>query len=244
MRKKGTVLGVSYEVSNIADAVSDVKDNKDELSGGYACFSNVHTLMTAVDDKEYMDVLNNADRTFPDGAPIASRLRKMGFREAERVAGPDFMEEMFERTKDGSLTHFFYGSKEETLEKLERNLSEKYPGIRIKGMYSPSFGEVSPEEDEKDVELINEADADIVWVGLGSPKQDKWMAANKGRVKGFMCGVGAGFDFHAGTMKRAPLWMRKMHLEWFFRLISDPKRLLKRYVVSNSRFIWYTIIGK
>lgn len=237
MGKKAEVLGVNYEISNLRDAVSDIKNNIGSLSGGYACFSNVHTLIMAGEDKEYMDVLNNADRTFPDGAPIASKLRRKGYKEAGRVAGPDFMDEMFKATMDGSLTHFFYGSKEETLEKLDDNLSKNYPGLRVRGMYSPSFGEISEEEDRHDVELINEADADIVWVGLGSPKQDKWMAAHRGKIRGFMCGVGAGFDFHAGTVKRAPKWMQDIHLEWLFRLLSDPGRLFKRYLVSNTKFL-------
>ena len=162
----------------------------------------------------------------------------------QRVAGPDFMEKMFRNTMDGSLSHYFYGSTRETLDALSNNLKEKYPGLVIKGMYSPAFGELSDEEDAADVERINAANADIVWIGLGAPKQEKWMNAHKDKINGVMMGVGAGFNFHAGNIKRAPLWIQKIGLEWLYRLFQDPGRLFRRYIATNTKFMFYLLIDR
>jgi exopolysaccharide biosynthesis WecB/TagA/CpsF family protein len=197
----------------------------------------------AKENKEYADILNGAAYTFPDGSPIAKLQRKSGLIGADRVAGPDFMEHMFRDTMDGSVTHFFYGSKQETLDALKENLEARYPGIVIKGLYSPPFRELSAEEDQETVDMINASGADIIWIGLGAPKQEKWMKAHEGRINGVMMGVGAGFDFHAGTIKRAPVWIQKVGLEWLYRLFQDPKRLFNRYFVTNIKFFWYLGMG-
>ncbi|MCR4757015.1 MAG: WecB/TagA/CpsF family glycosyltransferase [Butyrivibrio sp.] len=215
-----------------------------ELSGEYICFSNVHTSVMAREDASYRNVLNGAAFVFPDGTPIATLEQKKGYVGAERVAGPDFMEHMFRDTQDGRLSHFFYGASQETLDALKDNLLKKYPGIDIRGMYSPPFRALSEEEDRADVNLINGSGADIIWIGLGAPKQEKWMNAHKGEIGGVMMGVGAGFDFHAGTIKRAPKWIQKIGLEWLFRLFQDPGRLFKRYFVTNGKFIWYLLTNR
>jgi exopolysaccharide biosynthesis WecB/TagA/CpsF family protein len=196
------------------------------------------------DNEEYRQVLNDAAFVFPDGAPIARLQQKKGFIGAERVAGPDFMEHMFKDTMDGSVSHYFYGSSPETIAALEKNLKERYPGLVIKGLYSPPFKPLSKEEDEADVQRINEAGADIIWIGLGAPKQEKWMRAHAGRVNGVMMGVGAGFDFHGGTIKRAPVFIQKVGLEWLYRLFQDPRRLIGRYFVTNIKFIWYVFVDR
>ena len=141
--------------------------------------------------------------------------------------------------------HYFYGSTEETLEKLREILKKDYPGVQIAGMYSPPFRTLSDKEDEETIKMINDADADFVWIGLGAPKQEKWMADHKGKVKGFMGGVGAAFDYLAGNIERAPMWMQKANLEWLYRLLQEPKRLFKRYFYTNTKFIWNAmILGK
>ncbi len=140
---------------------------------------------------------------------------------------------------DGKHSHYFYGSTEETLSALSEALPEKYPGLRIAGFYSPPFRELTEEEDSSVTAMIKEADPDFIWIGLGAPKQEKWMAAHKGAFRGVMLGVGAGFDFHAGTVKRAPRWIQKIGFEWLYRLFQDPKRLIKRYVVTNTKFLLY-----
>ncbi|WP_242845846.1 WecB/TagA/CpsF family glycosyltransferase [Butyrivibrio sp. AE2005] len=235
------VFGIKYAVARTEEAVFHVLKHLKELSGKYICFSNVHTSVMGRENPEYRDVLNSSAFTFADGNPIAKLQQKEGYIGAERVAGPDFMEHMFRNTTDGKVAHFFYGASEETIEKLRKNLLDKYPGINIVGMYSPPFRPLSEEEDAADVEMINSSGADIVWIGLGAPKQEKWMLAHKDRINGVMMGVGAGFDFHGGTIKRAPEWIRKIGLEWFYRLFQDPERLFKRYYVTNTKFICYLI---
>ena len=234
------VFGVKYAVARVEEAVLHVIRHLDELKGKYICFSNVHTTVMAMEDKGYADILNGAAFVFPDGTPIARRQKRSGIIGAERVAGPDYMKNMFKNTQDGKVSHYFYGSTEKTLSALKEKLELEYPGINIKGMYSPPFRKLTDEEDVEVVNMINESGADIIWIGLGAPKQEKWMKAHEGKINGVMMGVGAGFDFHAGTARRAPIWVQKVGLEWLFRLFVDPKRLFKRYLVTNSKFVWYS----
>jgi exopolysaccharide biosynthesis WecB/TagA/CpsF family protein len=241
---RARLFGVDFCIARTEEAVHHVMEHLSGLKGKYICFSNVHTTVMARESKEYANVLNSAAMVFPDGAPIAEIERRQGNLDAERVAGPDFMQHMFSDTVDGSISHYFYGSTQETLSALSENLKEKYPGIDIRGMYSPPFREITPEEDEEDIRRINESGADIVWVGLGAPKQEKWMYAHRGRLNAVMMGVGAGFDFHAGTIRRAPLWLQRVGLEWLYRLFTDPKRLFRRYIVTNVKFIVYLVIDK
>lgn len=238
------IFGIRYAIGDVPDAISTVLGSIKELSGGYICFSNVFTVATAVDNSRYKEALNASAFTFPDGAPIAKRLRRKGAAGARRIAGPDFMEALLEATCYGKVRHFFYGSSEATLEKLEANIRKKYPDINIVGKYSPPFRKLTAEEDREIMETINSAEADIVWIGLGAPKQEMFMFSHKGRIRGLMIGVGAGFDYQAGTVKRAPLWMQKNSLEWLHRLITDPGRLVKRYFVTNTKYIWYCLTGR
>lgn len=160
----------------------------------------------------------------------------------ERTTGPSYMGEILKVSAEKGYRHYFYGSTEETLEKLYKALNENYPGIQIAGMYSPPFRPTTSEEDAAVVKRINETKPDFVWIGLGAPKQEKWMAAHQGVIDGFMVGVGAGFDYFAGNIERAPEWMQKCNLEWVYRLIQDPKRLFKRYLVTNTKFIWNAVV--
>lgn len=243
-KDKFNLFGIDYSIARCEEAVLHVMRHVKELSGEYICFSNVHTSVMARGNAQYRQVLNDAAFVFPDGAPIAGLQQKKGYVGAERVAGPDFMEHIFRNTMDGKITHYFYGSSPETIEALEKNLKERYPGMVVKGYYSPPFKPLTPEEDEADVKRINDSGADIIWIGLGAPKQENWMRAHAGRVNGVMMGVGAGFDFHAGTIKRAPLFVRKIGLEWLYRLFQDPRRLIGRYFVTNLKFIWYIFLDK
>lgn len=169
-------------------------------------------------------------------------FRKRGYANMERTTGPSYMGEILKASAEKGYRHYFYGSTEETLEKLYEALNENYPGIQIAGMYSPPFRPMTAEEDVAVVKRINETEPDFVWVGLGAPKQEKWMAAHQGVVEGFMVGVGAGFDYFAGNIERAPEWMQKCNLEWVYRLMQDPKRLFKRYLVTNMKFIWNVVV--
>lgn len=162
-----------------------------------------------------------------------------------RTTGPDYMKEILKISNKEGYRHFFYGSTEETLKKLQRTLDRSYTDVQVAGMYSPPFRVLSVQEDEEIVRMINESNADFVWIGLGAPKQERWMAAHQGKIKGFMIGVGAAFDYEAGNIERAPQWMQKVNLEWLYRLLQEPKRLFKRYFYTNTKFIWNAmILGK
>ena len=234
------ILKVNIAVTDMKKTVSYLEEQLPELSGSYICVSNVHTTVTAYDDESYRVVQNGALIALPDGKPLSLTSRKRGFPDADRVTGPDLMEEIFRISAAHGWRHYFYGSTEETLDALRKALEEKYPGIVIAGMYSPPFRPLTPVEDMADIERINQARADFVWVGLGAPKQERWMAFHEGKIHGLMIGVGAGFDYHAGRLKRAPQWMQRCSLEWLYRLMQDPVRLFKRYFVTNTKYLWLT----
>ncbi len=230
------ILGVNIAVTNMAETINYIETNLEALWGNYICVSNVHTTVTAYEDPEYCKVQNAAALALPDGKPLSVVSRYRGFSEAERVTGPDLMGELFAR--DNGLKHFFYGDTPETLAVLKEKLMDKYPHLKIVGMISPPFRPLTEEEEAADIAAINESGADIIWIGLGAPKQERYMYAHKGILHGVMIGVGAGFSYHAGQIKRAPQWMQRIGMEWFYRLMQDPKRLASRYLKTNLKFIW------
>lgn len=229
------ILGVNIAVTDMDQTVQYIENNLDELRGKYICVSNVHTTVMAHDNAQYRNVQNSAAIALPDGKPLSVVSRKRGYSEAERVTGPDLMGELFAR--ENGLKHFFYGDKEETLQILQQKLKEKYPHLKIAGMISPPFCSLSKEEENAYIQQINDSGADIIWVGLGAPKQENWMYEHQEMLHGVMIGVGAGFSYHAGLIKRAPAWMQKMSLEWLYRLMQDPVRLFKRYFTTNLKFL-------
>ncbi|WP_342044829.1 WecB/TagA/CpsF family glycosyltransferase [Bacillus sp. OTU530] len=212
------------------------------LAGDYICVSNVHTTVTSYEDKSYCDIQNGGLMAIPDGGPLSTVGRKRGHKNMGRITGPSLMSELFKVSVENGYRHFFYGSTEETLGKLYKQLTFLYPGIEIAGMYSPPFRPLTSDEDKGIIKRINGAKPDFVWVGLGAPKQERWMAEHQGIVDGLMLGVGAGFDYFAGNLDRAPQWMQKSNLEWVYRLIQEPKRLFKRYLHTNTKFIWFAMI--
>lgn len=236
------ILGVNIAAIDMEWLLDFLNDNIHALSGDYICVSNVHTTVTAYEDQEYCKVQNGGILAIPDGGPLSSVGQKRGFKNMKRTTGPSLMGEIFKISAAEGYRHYFYGSTDETLEKLYSVLEETYPGIQIAGMYSPPFRPMTEEEDKAIVERINETKPDFIWIGLGAPKQEKWMAAHQGRVDGLMVGVGAGFDYHAGNIDRAPEWMQKSNLEWVFRLLQDPRRLFGRYWHTNTKFIWNAMI--
>lgn len=236
------ILGVNIAAIDMQWLVEYLDSNIRLLSGDYICVSNVHTTVTAYEDSEYLKIQNGGIMAIPDGGPLSSVGQRRGYRNMKRTTGPSLMGEIFKTSAEKGYRHYFYGSTDETLEKLYSVLPETYPGIKIAGMYSPPFRPMTEEEDKAIVERINETEPDFVWVGLGAPKQEKWMAAHQGRVNGLMVGVGAGFDYYAGNIERAPEWMQKRNLEWVYRLIQDPKRLFGRYWHTNTKFIWNAMI--
>lgn len=232
------ILGVNLSITNMQEMINLTLEQLDEMRGEYLCFSNVHTTVMSYEDPEYRKVQNSAFAALPDGSPLSYVQRVRGHKEARRVAGPDFMGEMWKATENTEIKHYFYGSSETTIASLKECLNAKYPNLKIVGMESPPFRPLTKEEDEDAIRRINESGADILWVGLGAPKQEKWMYEHRGKINAVMMGVGAGFDFHAGIAKRAPMWMQTHYLEWLYRLVQDPRRLWKRYVNTNLRFLY------
>ena len=236
------ILGVNVAVTDMDKICSFLTDNLEKLRGDYICVSNVHTIVMAHENDSYKKIQNEAAVVLPDGKPLSVLERKQGgFLEAKKVSGPDLMPEIFKLSEKAGYRHFFYGSTEKTLNLLKHNLMKEYPNLEIAGVYAPPFRQLTKEEDKDIIQKINEAAPDFLWVGLGAPKQEIWMASHKNKVSAVMIGVGAGFDFYAGTVRRAPVWMQRCGLEWFYRLLQDPKRLWKRYVVTNSKFMWYML---
>ncbi|MFB7138932.1 WecB/TagA/CpsF family glycosyltransferase [Gottfriedia sp. NPDC056225] len=241
------ILGVNIAAINMEWLLRYLKTNvKSEsgnlLAGDYICVSNVHTTISSFEDAEYCNIQNGGLMAIPDGGPLSTVGKKRGYKDMSRTTGPNLMEELFERSEEAGFRHFFYGSTEETLKKVYTELLKKNHDIQIAGMYSPPFRPLTDDEDMLIIKQINETKPDFIWIGLGAPKQERWMADHLGKLDGLMIGVGAGFDYFAGNINRAPNWMQKNNLEWFYRLIQEPKRLLKRYMYTNTKFIWHVMV--
>lgn len=235
--QKCSILGVEIAATNNEECAAYVIENIDRLAGQYVCFSNVHTTIMSNEDESYRIAQNSSFLSVPDGSPLAKTAFARGYDHTRRMAAGDFMDIVFKASEMNGQSHFFYGSKPETIELLEKKLREAYPRLRIAGMYSPPFKLLTAEEDAEHVKMINDSGADFVWIGLGAPKQERWMLEHAGRVDGLMLGVGACFDYFAGNIKRAPQWMQDASLEWLYRLIQEPRRLFGRYMTTNWKFI-------
>lgn len=206
---------------------------------GYICVSNVHTVVMGAKDENFRNITNDSLMSVSDGVPLLWASKMLTGEKYGRCAGPDIMEDFFANANNDGLRHYFYGSTEKVLELMIEKLSKKYPKLEVAGYYSPPFRDMTSIEIKDVFDKINESKADIIWVGLGAPKQEIWMSKNWSRSKSIMIGVGAAFDFFADTKKRAPLWMQKNGLEWLYRLLSEPNRLFKRYLITNTLFVMY-----
>lgn len=202
----------------------------------------VPAIISAKENPKVADMYSHATMTAIDGMPIVKIGRRKGFK-CDRCAAPDIMGLVFEEGVRQGKTHYFYGGKnDDVLKSLRENLVNKYPGIQIEGMYSPPFRPLTDEEDETISNEINNLHPNFLWVGIGAPKQEMWMWEHQKKIHGtVMIGVGAGFDFFAGTLDKAPEWMEKASLEWLFRLIKEPKRLWRRYLLGGVKWIYYNI---
>lgn len=235
-RATGRVLGVRIDALAWHAALERLLDWARGRESRYVSICNAHVVVSASRDAAYGDVINGADMATPDGAPVAWMLRRQGFVGQSRISGPDLMWALCERCAAQGVAIYCYGSTAATLGLLEQRLRAAFPTLRMT-MESPPFRALTPQEDAAAVVRINASRAGIVFVGLGCPKQERWMAEHRGRVHAVMIGVGAAFDFHAGTVARAPLWMQQAGLEWLHRLASEPRRLWRRYLVTNTLFI-------
>lgn len=235
------ILGVNVAAINMEWLIDFTKKHIKQMSGNYICVSNVHTTVMSYDDSDYCAIQNGGILAIPDGGPLSSVGRKRGFPQMKRTTGPDYLMEILNISAKEGYRHYFYGSTDETLVKLKKYMENNFPDVEIAGMCSPPFRTLSEAEKEQIIQEINESHPDFIWVGLGAPKQELWMAEQQGKVTGLMVGVGAAFDYMAGNLLRAPRWMQESNLEWVYRLIQEPGRLFKRYLYSNIKFIWNVV---
>lgn len=236
-RSRVPILTTLIDAISWEDALAHISHWSAARESRYVCICNAHSVVTTSQDALFSQVVDEADLATPDGAPVAWMLKRLGFPDQQRINGPDLMWRYCEQAAKREESIFLYGATPETLQILETRLLNQFPGLKIAGAISPPFREVTAEEDAAYVAEMNSSGAGTIWVSLGCPKQEKWMAAHRSRINAVMIGVGAAFDYHAGTIKRAPLWMQRNGLEWLHRLCSEPGRLWKRYFVTNSLFI-------
>lgn len=207
----------------------------------YVCIANVHVLMEAYDSTDFRKIVNTADLVTPDGMPLVWMMRLKGGQSQQRVYGPTLMLYVLEAATRDNIPVGFYGGTPEVLESLIKRMKLRFKGLNVVFCHSPSFGSLSLEEDATSIKKIDQSGARILFVGLGCPKQEIWMAEHRDKVKAVMIGVGAGFDFHAGLKPQAPPWLQKAGLEWSFRLLTEPRRLWKRYIYHNPRFVFLAV---
>jgi N-acetylglucosaminyldiphosphoundecaprenol N-acetyl-beta-D-mannosaminyltransferase len=224
--------------------VDNILDLAVARESSYVCVANVHMLVEAQLSVEYRKMITEADIVTPDGMPLTKSLRLLNGVRQERVAGMDLLPDLLSRAQDAQLKVFFYGGQKSMLQKTELFIRENYPEMQIAGLYSPPFRPLSDGEMDEVADLITESGAHLVFVVLGCPKQEKWMSEMKGRIPAVMIGVGGALPVLIGDLKRAPRWMQRNSLEWLYRLVQEPKRLFKRYLVTNTIYVYLVISTK
>jgi len=236
---RANVLGVGISAINLDLAVAAIAGALERKTKGYICVTGVHGVTEAQIDPSFRAILNHSFLTTPDGMPMVWMGRWQGFREMARVYGPDLMLRVCEYSQPLGQTHFLYGGAPGVAEELKRRLEQRFPGIRIVGTYTPPFRPLTAEEEQGLANLVAGLKPDYFWVGLSTPKQEKFIASNWQKLEAkLFFGVGAAFDFHAGRMRQAPRWMQRSGLEWLFRLVCEPRRLWKRYLKNNPLFVF------
>lgn len=239
--RKYNILGVSISATSYAEVTGIcanwIADAHAETAR-YICVTSVHGIITGRQEPWVRDVLNAADIATPDGMPVVWALRSFGARDQQRVYGPTLMMHLCRMAADRGYGIYLYGGTEERLELLRRKLTKQVPHLHIAGSYAPPFRPLNQEEDARVKSAIQESGARLVFIGISTPKQDKWMFDHRSDFPGVvMVGVGAAFDFHAGRVKQAPEWIQRAGLEWLFRLAAEPRRLWKRYILITPRFL-------
>jgi N-acetylglucosaminyldiphosphoundecaprenol N-acetyl-beta-D-mannosaminyltransferase len=235
---RANILGVGVSPINLSQATMAILDAVRQNRKGYVAVTGVHGVSEAQSDPEFRQILNAAFLNTPDGMPMIWVGRLQGFQDMNRVYGPDLMLSLCAATQDGSVRHFFYGGAPGVADELGTALSARFPGISVCGTYTPPFRPLNIEEEAELLLRLQDAQSHICWIGLSTPKQERFMAAYLDKLPTtVMIGVGAAFDIHSGRVRQAPLWMQRCGLEWFFRLTQEPKRLWKRYLVNNPLFI-------
>jgi len=237
------VLGIGVSAITMADALAWIDHWIARRANQYICVTGVHGVMESQLDPTLRVIHNRAGLVTPDGMPLVWISRLRGHRGVERVYGPDLMLACCESSVAKGYRHFFYGGATGVPERLSERLQKRFHGLQIAGQWSPPFRELTTLEEAELIERINAARPDIVWIGLSTPKQERWMARYVGQISApVLIGVGAAFDMHAGVKKQAPRWMQRSGLEWLFRLGAEPRRLWRRYLINNPWFAWRLLL--
>lgn len=236
------VIGINIDETSYQIATNSIITWAQQKKCRIVCAANVHMLMEAHDSAVYRKILNSADLVTPDGMPLVWIMRFKANREQERVYGPTLMLFILNAAAKSKIKVGFYGARAEVIDLLALRMKERFLDLDITYSHSPLFRELSPEEDATIVNDINLSGARILFVGLGCPKQEIWMSNHRGKINAVMLGVGAAFDFHAGVKPQAPAWMQRLGLEWLYRLYIEPRRLWKRYLYHNPRFVLLAIL--
>ena len=240
--KNFTVCGVNISAINLDLACGAVEDWIKNRRKAYVCVVPVSTVVECQANKDYLKIVNGADMATPDGMPLVWIGRFKGERAVDRTYGPDLMLAVCKMSQEKGFSHYFYGGTAESCRLLEMRLKKLFPRLSIVGKFSPPFRNLTKEEDDSLAENINRINPDILWIGLGSPKQDFWMYEHRQKLNApVMIAVGAAFDFVSGYKRQAPRWMQRWGLEWLFRLFSEPRRLWRRYLIGNAKFIYFLL---
>ena len=238
------LISIHLSLGSFQDFVNNIVVLGQRKQSSYVCVANVHSCIETYQDASFAQMVNQADIVTPDGMPLVKAMAWLYGIKQDKVSGPDLMPVLLLESEKKGLKVYFYGSTDDVLERLKDFCSENYPKLLIVGMHSPPFRVLTEAETQAEIQQINSSRANLVLVALGCPKQEHWMANMKGKINAVMVGVGGAFPMLVGVQKRAPLWMQKNSLEWFYRLVQEPRRLFKRYFITNSLFILLIIKEK
>tara|TARA_B100001063_G_scaffold247386_1_gene294072 strand:- start:4061 stop:4813 length:753 start_codon:yes stop_codon:yes gene_type:complete len=241
---KHKVLSLRLSSQSYSSAKQTILDWAKSRKSAYVCFANVHMTIEAYDNPKFAEVVNGADLVCADGMPLAKAVKLLYGQKIDRVAGMDMFPDLIQAAHEEKLSIFLYGTTDVILQKIVEKINNEFPKAKVVGAVSPPFRTLSKEEEEGYIQQINDSDANMLFVALGCPKQEKWMAKHSKKINAVLLGVGGAFPVFVNDQKRAPEWMRKMSLEWFYRLIQDPKRLFKRYLYTNSKFLYLLCLQK
>ena len=235
--KRTSILGLNISQLSFSQALDELVLKAREKQQGYACFVNVHMLVETHKNSKFKAIINKASWVFADGVPLLWTIKKLHKNKQERIAGMDVLPALLAKAEEEQLKVFFYGSSQVVLNKIAQRLMEEYPNLDVVGYFSPPFRELTKKEINQHIALINESKPDLVFVGLGCPKQEKWMYTCSKQISAILLGVGGAFPVFAQIYTRAPKWMQTKGLEWLYRFLQEPKRLWKRYLVTNTIFM-------
>ena len=236
--EKVSVLSSEVTTGKFEEVLDHIVALSERKRSSYICFANVHMIVEAFADQRFQEVINQADVVATDGLPLTKYLLLFEGINQDRVAGPDLFPELLAKAEKLGKSVYFYGNTPEVLEQIRSQAISDFPRLKIAGVFSPPFRSITEEEDEEITNIINAAQPDFLFVSLGCPKQEQWMHDHNGKIHACMLGVGQAFNTYAGADKRAPLWMQKYGLEWFYRLYREPKRLARRYLYTNAFFLY------